>query len=122
MENRMSKMENTLHSLNTGVSGIKEDRFISKAKYEKEIAELRDKYLKELKNLEEKLQESNNDADELKRRDKEMQDELEHVMKNMRENQDISSEKDMKIGELEEKNERISKQKNEVGFINELIP
>ena len=114
MENRVSKMENTLYSLKTGMSGLEEEGFITNDRYNKEITELRNKYMREMKKFEEKLERANAESDELKRRDKEVQDELEHVIKGMRENQATIAEKDAIIGDLEERNEKITAQKNDV--------
>ena len=114
MENRVSKMENTLYSLKTGMSGLEEEGFITNDRYNKEITELRNKYMREMKKFEEKLERANTESDELKRRDREVQDELEHVIKGMRENQATIAEKDAIIGDLEERNEKITAQKNDV--------
>lgn len=116
MENRVSKMENTLHALNVGVNGENQERFISNVQYDEDVKELRDKYLKETKKIEDRLERANNECDELKIRDKEVQDELENVIKCMRENQDVLAEKDVKIGDLEEKIEKSSIQRSEVSF------
>jgi len=114
MEYRVSKMENTLSSLKTGINGLEEEGFISKEKYDKEIIELRNKYIKEVKKFEEKLQRANTESDEWKRRNKEVHNELEHLMKSMGENQALMAEKDMAIGNLEEKVDKIASQKDDV--------
>ena len=114
MESRVNKMENTIHSLKIGMNGLEEEGLITKDRYDKEIIELRNKYLKEMKKVEEKLERANIESEELKRRDIEMKNELEHVIKGMRENQEILAEKDATIGDLEERIEKMTSQKNEV--------
>ena len=121
MENRVSQVDNTLHSLKVGLSRPEEESFITKDKYDKEIKELRDKYLKEVKKLNENLVKATEECDELKRRDKEVQNELEHIINSMRENQEIVAEKDGKIGDLEEVVEKITMQKSEVSLNSNLM-
>ena len=121
MEHRVSKMENTLSSLRTGINGLEEDGFISKEKYDKEIIDLRNKYIKEVKKFEEKLQRANTESDEWKRRNEEVHNELEHLMKSMRENQALMAEKDMTVGNLEEKVEKLASQKSDVSYESKLV-